>query len=200
MKTLISVAFLLFLAALSTQVVSADIAKPKPPEQQSKIMLRSKLEIVPDEKVWSARLRLTQSQLQELRAALDGAGSNPTVAASIAQSPTRTLIAGVLLFLSVSFAGVWLARASRTSVGPKNKIVAAAILVVAVLSAAAIITRGNAGPPPGYLSWMKLSKNFSQGKPTSGDFMIEVVPDQPNTPPSVKLVIPYNSKQSGDDE
>ena len=73
--------------------------------------------------------------------------------------------------------------------------------MVAVLGAAAIITRGNAGPPPGYLSWMKLSKNFSQGKPTTGDFMIEVVPDQPNNiSPSVKLVIPYNAKQSGDDE
>lgn len=200
MKTLLSVAFLLFLAALSTQIVSADIAKPKPSEQQPRFMLRRKLEIVPDEKVWQARLQISQSDLQELRAALDGAGSNTTVAASIAQSPTRTLIAGVLLFLSVSFAGVWLARASRTSANGKNKVVAAAILVVAVLGAAAIITRGNAGPPPGYFSWMKLSKNFSQGKPTSGDFIIEIVPDQPNTPPGVKLVIPYNSKQSGDDE
>lgn len=199
MKSLLLVAFLLFLGALSTQIVSADVPKPKTPEQQSKILLRSKLEIVPDEQVWSARLRLTQSQLQELRAALDGADKNTTVAASIAQSPTRTLIAGVLLFLSVSFAGVWLARASRMPMGRKNKIVAAAILVVAVLGAAAIITRGNAGPPPGYLSWMKLSKNFSQGKATTGDFMIEVVPDQPNTPPSVKLVIPYN-KQNGNDE
>lgn len=199
MKTLLLVAFLLFLGALSTQIVSADVPKPKTPEQQSKILLRSKLEIVPDEQVWSARLRLTQSQLQELRAALDGADKNTTVAASIAQSPTRTLIAGVLLFLSVSFAGVWLARASRMPMGRKNKVVAAAILVVAVLGAAAIITRGNAGPPPGYLSWMKLSKNFSQGKATTGDFMIEVVPDQPNTPPSVKLVIPYN-KQNGNDE
>ena len=199
MKTLLLVAFLLFLGAFSTQIVGADVPKPKTPEQQSKILLRSKLEIVPDEQVWSARLRLTQSQLQELRAALDGADKNTTVAASIAQSPTRTLIAGVLLFLSVSFAGVWLARASRMPMGRKNKVVAAAILVVAVLGAAAIITRGNAGPPPGYLSWMKLSKNFSQGKATTGDFMIEVVPDQPNTPPSVKLVIPYN-KQNGNDE
>lgn len=199
MKSLLLVAFLLFLGAFSTQIVSADVPKPKTPEQQSKILLRSKLEIVPDEQVWSARLRLTQSQLQELRAALDGADKNTTVAASIAQSPTRTLVAGVLLFLSVSFAGVWLARASRMPMGRKNKVVAAAILVVAVLGAAAIITRGNAGPPPGYLSWMKLSKNFSQGKATTGDFMIEVVPDQPNTPPSVKLVIPYN-KQNGNDE
>jgi hypothetical protein len=199
MKTLLFFAFLLVLTALSIQTVSADIAKPKPSEQQSKFMLRRKLEIVPDEKAWQARLQISQSDLQELRAALDGAGSNTTVAASIAQSPTRTLIAGVLLFLSVSFAGVWLARRSRTSASGKSKAVAAAILVVAMLGAAAIITRGNAGPPPGYWSWMKLSKNFSQGKLTSGDFMIEVVPDQPDRPPSVRLLIPYNSKQSGDE-
>lgn len=199
MKTLLSLAFLLVLTALSVSTVSADIAKPKPTEQQ-KFLLRRKLEIVPDEKAWQARLQITQSDLQELRAALDGADRNMTVAASIAQSPTRTLIAGVLLFLSVSFAGVWLARASRTSMGGRSKAVAAVILVVAVLGAAAIITRGNAGPPPGYWSWMKLSKNFSQGKATSGDFMIEIVPDQPNRPPGVKLLIPYNSKQSGGDE
>ena len=149
MKTLLSVAFLLLLTALSVETVSADVPKPKTPQQESKILLRSKLEIVPDDNVWSARLRITQSQLQELRAALDGADRNTAVAASIAQSPTRTLIAGMLLFLSVSFAGVWLARSSRTGSG-RSKVVAAAILVVAVLGAAAIITRGNAGPPPGY--------------------------------------------------
>ena len=199
MKTILSVAFLFLITAVSIETVSANIAQPKPSEQQSRFILRRKLEIVPDEKSWQARLQISQSDLKELRAALDGVDTNTTVAASIAQSPTRTLIAGVLLFLSVSFAGVWLARASRMSGSGRSKMVAAAILVVAVLGAAAIITRGNAGPPPGYWSWMKLSKNFSQGKPTSGDFMIEVVPDQPNNPPSVKLVIPYNSKQSGDE-
>ncbi|HEY2964333.1 MAG TPA: hypothetical protein VGJ37_18080 [Pyrinomonadaceae bacterium] len=197
MKTFLSFACLLALGVLSTQTVSADIAKPKTPDQQSKVVLRRNLEIVPDGRVWSARLQLTQSDLQELRAALDGTGGNTTVAASIAQSPTRTIIAGVLLFLSVSFAGVWLAR---TSAGRRSKAIAAAMLVVAVLGAAAIITRGNAGPPPGYFSWMQLSKNYSHGKTTSGDFVIEVIPDQPNRPPGVKLLIPYNPKQNGDDE
>ena len=199
MKTLLSLACLLFLVVLSTQTAVADIAKPRTTDKPaSKVVMRRNLEIVPDGKVWSARLQLTQSDLQELRAAMDAAGGDTGVAASIAQSPTRTIVAGLLLFLSVSFAGVWLARAS--SAGRARKAVAGGILVVAVLGAAAIITRGNAGPPPGYYSWMKLSKNFAQGRATSGDLVIEVVPDEPNRTPGVKLLIPHNPKQSGDEE
>ena len=129
---------------------------------------------------------------------MDAADGQTPVVASIAQSPTRTIVAGLLLFLSVSFAGVWLARASAA--GRARKAIVAGIVVVAVLGVAAIITRGNAGPPPGYYSWMKLSKNFAQGRATSGDLVIEVVPDEPNRAPGVKLLVPYNPKQSGDEE
>ena len=198
MKTLLSFACLLLVMMFSTGTAIADVPKPKTPEQSSKVVLRRNLEIVPDGKVWSARLQLTQSDLQELRAAMDAASGQTGVAASIAQSPERTIVAGLLLFLSVSFAGVWLARTSSAS--RARKAIAAGIMVVAVLGAAAIITRGNAGPPPGYYSWMKLSKNYAQGRPTSGDMVIEIVPDEPNRTPGVKLLIPYNPKQSGGDE
>jgi hypothetical protein len=201
MKTLLSIACLLALTILAAQSTIADVAKPKEPAQPPKVLLRRNLEVVPDGKVFQARLQLSQSDLQELRAALNGTDANTTVAASITQSPARTIIAGVLLFLSVSFAGVWLARAGRTpSAGRALKAIAAGILVMAVLGAAAIITRGNAGPPPGYLNWVRLSRNFSQGRTTSGDLVIEVVPDEPNRVPSVKLLIPYNPKQAGADE
>jgi hypothetical protein len=212
MKTLLSFACLLALSAFAAVSVDADIAKPKPPDQQSKVVLSRRLEIVPDGKVFQARLQLSQSDLQELRAALDGAaGSNTMIAASmrsnssmfarIAQSPTRTIVAGVLLFLSVSFAGVWLARSARSGAADtrRRKAVAAGILVVAMLSAAAIITRGNAGPPPGYFNWSKLPKNYSQGQATSGEMVIEVVPDDPDRVPGIKLLLPYNKKQSGDE-
>ena len=199
MKTLASLACLLLFVVLSNQTAVADIAKPKPPAQPSKVVMGRKLEIVPDQKVWQARLEIPQSDFQELRAAMDAAGGGQTgVAASIAQSPVRTIVAGLLLFLSVSFAGVWLARAS--SAGRARKAVAAGILVVAVLGAAAIITRGNAGPPPGYFNWMRLSKNYAQGRTTSGEMVIEVVADEPNRTPGIKLLIPYNSKQTGDEE
>jgi hypothetical protein len=197
MKPLLSFACLLLIALLSTQTTLADVAKPKPPAQTSKVVLRRNLEIVPDGKVFQARLQLTQSDLQELRAAMDAAGGQTIVAASIAQSPVRTIVAGLLLFLSVSFAGVWLAR--NSSSGRARKAVAAGIMIVAVLGAAAIITRGNAGPPPGYFNWQRLSKNFAQGRTTSGEMVIEVIPDEPNSTPGVKLLIPYNAKQSGDE-
>lgn len=197
MKPLVSCACLLLLVLL-TPTATADVPKPKPPAQPSKIVLRRTLEIVPDGRVFQARLQLSQSDLQELRAAMDAAGGNTGVAASIAQSPVRTIVAGLMLFLSVSFAGVWLARAS--SAGRARKAVAAGILVVAVLGAAAIITRGNAGPPPGYLNWRELPKNFSQGKGTSGSLSIEIVPDNPNSPPGIKLLLPAKPKDGPGDE
>jgi hypothetical protein len=198
MKTFLSFACLLVLTSLSTPIVRADIAKPKTPEQQSKVVLNRQLEIVPDAKVWQARLQISQSDFQELRAAVNGAtGSNTSIAANIAHSSTRTIIAGVLLFLSVSFGGVWIAR--RSSATRARKAIAASIVVFAVLGVAAIITRGNAGPPPGYLNWRDLPKNFSQGRSTSGSLAIEVVPDNPNSPPGIKLLLPKKPKESGDE-
>jgi hypothetical protein len=192
MKTLAALGCLFLLSVFAALSVQADVAKPKPPEQQSKVLLGRKLEIVPDQKVWQARLQIPQSDFQELRAALNGeTGSNTTLAASIAQSSARTIVAGALLFFSVSFAGVWLARRSSASRG--RKAIAAGIVVVAVLGVAAVITRGNAGPPPGYLSWKDLPNNFSQGHATSGQMLIEVVPDNPDNP-SIKLLLPTKPK------
>lgn len=193
MKPLVSFACLLALSALAAVSVTADVAKPKPPDQQSKVLMGRRLEIVPDQKVWQARLQISQSDLQELRAALNGeTGSNTTIAANIAQSPSRTIVAGVLLFLSISFAGVWLAR--RSSATRARKAIAAGVVVFAILGVTAIITRGNAGPPPGYLSWKELPKNFAQGKATSGQMMIEVVPDNPDGTPGIKLLLPTKPK------
>jgi len=192
MKTLLSLAFLFAVSAFAVISVSADIAKPPKPAE-SKVVMGRKLEIVPDQKTWQARLQISQSDFQELRAALNGTtGSNGTIAANIAQISTRTIVAGVLLFLSVSFAGVWLAR--RSSATRARKAIAAGVVVVAVLGVAAIITRGNVGPPPGYLSWKDLGKNFQQGKPTSGQMMIEVVPDDADNPPPIRLLLPTKPK------
>lgn len=198
MKTLLSFACLLVLSALAAVSVVADVAKPKPPEQQPRVVFGRRLEIVPDQKVWQAQLQISQSDFEKLRAALNGEnGSNTMIAANIAQSSTRTIIAGVLLFLSVSFAGVWFAR--RSSATRARKAIAAGIVVVGMLGAAAIMTRGNAGPPPGYLSWKDLGKNLQQGKATAGQMIIEVVPDNPDTP-SIRLLLPTRPKDGPADE
>ena len=193
MKFLIVACFVLL---GSTQIVNADIAKPKPPEKAAKYVLHTSLEIVPDPKAYEAKLQITESDLKNLRAALDGAAGNTPIAASIAQSPTRTIIAGLLMFLSVSIAGVLFARSS--SFGRAQKVVGAVILVVAVIGAAAIMTRGNAGPPGSY-RWRNLPQALAEGKSTAGGLDIEIIPDDARTGANMRLIIPLKKNSSGEE-
>ena len=73
------------------------------------------------------------------------------------------------------------------------------MVVVALLGAAAIVTRGNAGPPPGWMVWKNLPKNLSEGHSSRGQIVIEVMPDTPNSLPGMKLLIPVkDQKQNGE--
>ena len=197
MKSLIAVCFLFL---FSTQIVNADIAKPKqpekPPEKVAKYVLHTSLEIVPDPKAYEAKLQITESDLKNFRAALDGAAGNPTIAASIAHSPTRTIIAGLLMFLSVSIAGVLFARSS--SFGRTQRVVGAVMLVVAVIGAAAIMTRGNAGPPGSY-RWRNLPQALTEGKSTAGGLDIEIIPDDARTGANMRLIIPLKKSNLGEE-
>ena len=195
MKPILSLCCLILLFAVTN--ANADIARPRQPEQPAKVVLRGNLEVVPEPNGTHARLQISQSDLQTLRAALDGSPGITAVAGGISLSPGRTIVAGLMLFLAISFTGVLLARSRR---GRIEKGVAALVLIAAVVGAATVITRGNAGPPPGYWSWRNLSKNLAENRPTSGSLAIEVVPDDPNKPSSMKLVIPVEKKkQPGED-
>ena len=138
------------------------------------------------------------SQLQDLRAALDGIDNNRTFAASISRSSPRTIISGLLLFVSISFAGVWLARSARRSVPPNRfkKAIVIGLMFVATLGVATIITRGNAGPP-GYYRWRNLPKSLSEGKSTVGGLDVEIVSDEQIR--SMRLIIPLR-KEGGTGE
>ena len=193
MKSLIAACFVLF---VTTQIVNADIAKPKQPQKAARYVLHTSLEIVPDSKTSEAKLQITESDLKTLRAALDGAAGNTPIAASIAQSPTRTIIAGLLMFLSVSIAGVLFARSS--SFGRAQKVVGAVILVVAVIGVAAIITRGNAGPPGSY-RWRNLPQALAEGKATAGGLDIEIIPDDARTGANMRLIIPLKKSSPGEE-
>ena len=197
MKRLFAIGCLAVLlgAALS---IYADVPRPKPSQTENK-HIYSNLQIVPDSKATNARLQIRQSDLAELRAALDGTPSSRPFAASITNSSTRTMIAGVLLFASLSFAGVWLAR-GRSGFGRTHKTVAIVVIAVATIGAAAIITRGNAGPPPGW-SWRNLPKALAEGRATGGPIIIEVVPDDQIPDGGMKLTIPLKKKNAkGEDE
>ncbi|HJY30782.1 MAG TPA: hypothetical protein VJ306_22300, partial [Pyrinomonadaceae bacterium] len=132
-----------FCLAFSATIAKADLPKPKQPEKAAKYVLHTSLEISTDPKAYEAKLQISESSLKELRAALDG-GSSPVVG-GLALSSTRTIMAGLLMFMAISVAGVLIARSS--SFGRTQKALAALVLVAVVIGAAAIITRGNAGPP-----------------------------------------------------
>jgi len=108
--------------------------------------------------------------------------ANQSMIQRVAHSSTRTIMAGVFLFLSVSFAGVWLARSGQRR---SHKAIVAVLLCAAVIGAATIITRANAGPP-GYYRWAGLPQALTEGRATSGGLDIEIVPEGSG----MKLIVP----------
>lgn len=175
-----------------------DIARPKPEPPkpaEPKVVLRTSMEIAPDSKTGGgARLQLSDSTVKELRDALNAGTTAQSFTERVANSSTNTIVAGVLLFMSVSFAGIWLMRSSSSSSSRGQKFAAGVLVGIATLGAAAIITQANAGPPPAY-RWRNLTKNLNAGKPTFGDLVIEIVPGAAGA----KLIVPTPSSGGDDD-
>jgi hypothetical protein len=164
----------LVLVLATAMPINADIARPSTPEKP-------------------------KVSLNELRAALGelpGNGSAAQTGGSISQrltgSSTRTLMAGLLMFLSLSFGGIWLARSVQTR---GQKTVAAFLLCTAMIGAVAIITQANAGPPPSW-QWRKLSNNLTQGRPTYASVNIEIVKEGNG----IKLIVPVTPSDKKTDD
>jgi hypothetical protein len=185
-----------FCLVFSATVAKADLPKPKPPEKAAKYVLHTSLEIATDPKAYEAKLQISESSLKELRAALDGAPGNGAIVGGIAVSAPRTIIAGLLMFMAISVAGVLIARSS--SFGRTQKAFAALVLVAVVIGAAAIITRGNAGPPGSY-RWRNLPQALAEGKATIGGVDIEVVPDS-DSGAHMRLIMPLKKQSGNGDE
>ena len=188
----------------SAVLANADLRPPVKPANQNaaqptpepKYILHTGLEITTDPKAYEARLQIPQSQLQNFRAALDGAPGNSPIVGGIALSAPRTIIAGLLMFLAVSVAGVIIARSS--SFGRTQKALAAIVIVAVMLGAAAIITRGNAGPPGSY-RWRNLPQALAKGEPTTGGVDVEVVPDD-QLSGRMRLIIPLKKQNTSGEE
>jgi hypothetical protein len=184
----------------SSVLANADLRPPTKPAEQKvsepKYILHTGLEIATDPKAYEAKLQISQSQLQSFRAALDGAPGNSPVVAGIAVSAPRTIIAGFLMFLAVSVAGVLIARSS--TFGRTQKTIAALVIVAVMIGAAAIITRGNAGPPGSY-RWRNLPQALAKGESTSGGVDVEVVPDD-QLSGRMRLIIPLKKQSTTGEE
>jgi len=199
MKTVLAMSCLAVFVLASAFAVRADIARPKPSEQAAIKIVYAQLEIVPDSNAVSARLEIHRSDLKDLLASIEGT-PNTSLASSITHGGTRTIIAGMLLFLSLSFAGVWIARASRSSSGFSrgHKAIAVVLVAIATIGTAAIITHGNAGPPPSY-AWRNLPANLTSGRSTTGTIRIALMPDDPNGG-GAKLIMPVVKKNARGEE
>jgi len=186
-RILISTAAILALFATAI-FAFADIARPKPsPAAEAKTILYSGLEIVTDPKAYEARLQISQDALKRMQEGAANSSANTSLGTRLMHSSTRTMMAGVFMFLAVSFAGVWLARSGQRR---NQKAVAGVLLIAAFLGAATVIVRANAGPP-GYVRWQNLPQSLKDGKPTYGGVVVEVVPGDGN----IKLIIPLRNKQ-----
>jgi len=195
MKITATLTTLALLVICTAALVRADIARPEPkPTQPSptKHVITTGLEIVPDSKTYNARLQISEAALKEIREALNEGATTQSFGQRITGSSTNTIVAGLFLFLSISFGGVWLARSSGNARG--HKAVAAILVACATLSTAAIIAQGNAGPPPSYY-WRGLTKNLSTSKTTSGPINVEIV-TQGN---GIKLIVPTRDASGTDD-
>src|SRR5260370_36288780 len=163
-----------------------DIARPKPSPEAGKVIFHTGMEIVPDARVYEARLQISQQTLQRIREATANTSANQSVTQRIMTSGPRTIMAGLFMFLAVSFAGVWLERSGQRR---SQKIAAGLVLGMAVLGAAAIIVRANAGPPGSYY-WKKLPDNLTQGESTRGGRDIVMAPGEEH----IKLLEPMKNK------
>ncbi len=169
-----------------------DIARPKPTPAEGKTVFHTGLTVVADAKTSEARLQISQETLKYINQAVANSGGTDSTTQRVMHSSTRTIMAGLFMFLAVSFAGVWFARSSQRR---NHKAVAAVLLIAFMFGVATVMVRANAGPP-GYARWQNLPQALKDGKATSGGLNIEIVPGDDN----MKLIIPLrNNNRPGEE-
>jgi hypothetical protein len=180
------------LTLIATAVFAfADLARPKPSATpEAKSVLYSGLTIVTDSKAWDAKLQISEATLKRISEGAAREGGSASLIQNITHSSSRTVMAGLFMFLAVSFAGVWLARSNQRR---NAKAIVAVLIVAFIFGVGTMIVRANAGPP-GYIRWQNLPQSLKDGKPTYGGVDVEIVPGDEN----MKLIIPLRSKNNGE--
>ena len=97
---------LLLVAAVCALLASGiyafgDIARPKPSPAEGKVIFYSGLSVVSDPKSYEARLQISQETLKRLQDAAAREGGSSSLSQSIMHSSTRTMMAGLFMFLAI---------------------------------------------------------------------------------------------------
>jgi len=193
-RILISTGVVMAIAA-SAIFAFGDIARPKPTaasKEEAKTVLYTGLEVTTDAKAYEARLQISRDTLEKIVKEASGTSSGQSMTQRLMHSSSRTMMAGLFMFLAVSFGGVCLARSGQRR---NQKGVVAVVLLFAAFMGAAVVVRANAGPP-GYIYWQSLPNNLTNGKSTSGGVSVEIVPDNER----IKLIIPMRKKNGNGEE
>jgi hypothetical protein len=182
-RILISTAAIAALA-LSAIYAFGDIARPKPSATPAvRTIAYSRFTIVADNKPWDATLQISEGALKRIQEGAAERGQSTSLTQSLTHSSTRTIMAGLFMFLAISFAGVWLARSKERH---NAKAIAAVLVVAFLFGFATVMVRANAGPT-GYIYWHNLPQSLKDGKETSGGLNIQIVPGDDA---EMKLLIP----------
>lgn len=187
-RTLFAAAAMLILLA-STFYAFADIARPKP---SPKPLLYAGLVITTDPKANEARLLISEDTLKLLQDAAARKNGNASLSQQLIHSSSRTIMAGLFMFLAISFAGIWFARSTEKR---NVKVIAAVILVAIIFGVGTVLVRANAGPP-GYIRWANLPQNLKDGKDTQAGVDIDLVPGEDD----LKLIIPMRKSSKPGEE
>jgi len=180
-RTLFATAAILALLA-SAIYAFADIARPKPSPAEAKSLFYTGLTVTSDPKASEARLQISAETMKRLQEAAGRNGGTTSLSQSIMHSSGRTMMAGVFMFLAISFAGLWFARSSERR---SHKAVAAVLLLASVFGIATVIVRANAGLPA-YVTWWNLPQALKDHKAISAGLTVEIVPGNDD----IKLLIP----------
>jgi Ca2+-binding RTX toxin-like protein len=182
-------------AALVTSAIFAfgDIARPKStPSKEPRGVLYTSLQVSTDAKSYEARLQIPRNVLQDIAKQAGNTSSTTSLGNRMMQSSTRTIMAGLFMFLAISFAGVWLARSNQRR---NVKAVAAILAIGFMFGIATVMVRANAGPPASFY-WQRLPQNLTQGKPTQAGVDVQILDTDDTT---IKLIMPIkNSGKSGE--
>lgn len=134
---------LLILACSSLAL--ANIPNPDSIKRSSTTQMR----VQPDEKAKEAKLIIPRQVWQQMKAQLDGEGSQNTAAFARIFNMTgaQTIMSGLFLSLAFAFAGLWLVR-SRRLASAQARAAALALALLLSIAGAATLAYANAGPPP----------------------------------------------------